>query len=258
MVFERLDGRPLETVLTSIQQSLTVAIGSNVDADVHTTTEHGKGLTTALDFQVEKPEGLSIRFLPAYSRATNWKKTVSLQNEYGQTMAHIAVMLGSLQLLHSLVDWGIDINLTDLKGSTALHYAFLCNESACAVFLIRSGADELALDELGRSVWELNPSLVDEFASRLPGVSKSDGSFSVSCRPAGDEWETELPGEATEPRAKYLLIQRWLCRMDEEHHSPDCSRDGQLPRSGISRPCDPGYENGKKFDINLIGRDTSV
>ena len=229
-----------------------------MDANVHTTPEHGKSLTTALHFQVEKLEGLSIRFLSAHSRATKWKKTVSLQNEYGQTMAHIAVMLGYLPLLRSLVDWGIAINLTDLKGSTALHYAFLCNESACAVFLIRSGANELALDELGRSAWELNPSLVDEFASRLPGVSKIDGSFSVSCHPAEDEWETEPPEETAELMAKYLLMQRWLHQVDGEHHSTECLRGDHLPWSGTSPPCDAGYENGKKFEVNLIGRDTSV
>ena len=151
MVLKVLDGRPLESILTSIQQRLEVAMGSSTDANVHNTQEHGGSQTAHLHLQLEELEDLSIRFLSAHSEAKNWKQIISLQNKSGQTMAHMAVMLGYLRLLGSLVKWGIDLNLTDFNGSTALHYAFLCNESACAILLIRSGVDELALDELGRS-----------------------------------------------------------------------------------------------------------
>lgn len=104
---------------------------------------------------------------------------------------------------------------------------------------------------------EPNPSLVDKSALQLPDVSKFEGSVSVPCHPAEHEWEMEPP-EAAVLRAKYLLVQRWLQRMDEGHHSADCLRDGHLPRSGTSPPCHLDYENSKKFEVNLIGRDTSV
>ena len=40
-VLGRTDGGPLESILTSIQQRLEVAMGSSTDANVHTTQEHG-------------------------------------------------------------------------------------------------------------------------------------------------------------------------------------------------------------------------
>ena len=106
--------------------------------------------------------------------------------EFGRSRTHFECE-DSRRLLGSLIGWGIDLNLTDLHGTTALHYTFLSNESACAVLLIHSGADELVLDELGRSAWGLSPSLADECMSRLRGVPKVDGSFSVSSCPAEEE-----------------------------------------------------------------------
>ena len=247
-VLETLDGRSLENIFTSIQQRLEAAFGSSTGANVHTTQEHGGGRTAHLDFQVEELEDVSIRFLSAHSKATNWKQIVSLQNDFGQTMAHIAVMLGYPRLLGSLIGWGIDLNLTDLHGSTALHYAFLCNESACAILLIRSGADELTLDELGRSAWDLNPPLADECTSRLQDVPKVDGSFSVSYRPA-EESEMEH-AEAAALEATYVLVQRWLELMEGEGRDTNDLNGEHMPQFGISPPCLPsnlGDRNGKKL-----------
>ena len=249
-LLERVDGRPRENILTSLQKFLATASQISTDASAHITPEREKDLITHFDFPVDGLEDLSIRVLSAYSRAADWKQTVSLQNEYGQTLAHMSVMLGYLRLLGYLVEWGIDLNLTDLKGSTALHYAFLFNESTCAVSLIRSGADELALDELGRSPWNLNPSLVDEVTLGLRHVSKVDGSFSASCRPAEEEWEMEPSEDAAVLRAKCLLVNRWLQRMDGGYNSTDCLRDDHLPRLGPSPMCLPPNltsGNGKKI-----------
>ena len=257
MVLEMVDGRQLEDILTSIQQRLEVAMGSSTDDNLDTTSDHGGSLAAHLDFQVEELEDLSIRFLSAHSKAENWKQIVSLQNKTGQTMAHMAVMLGYLRLLGSLIEWGIDLNLTDFNDSTALHYAFICNESACVVLLIRSGADELALDALGRSARGLNLSLVHEFTSQLRGVPKVNGSFSVSCRPADEESEMERLEEVAALEANYLLVQIWLRRMKEEECIIGDLNGEHMPQSGILPPCLPsnlGYWTGKRLSTLRIIR----
>ena len=243
-----LDGRPLETIFTSIQQRLEAAVGSSTGTNVHTTQEHGGGRTAHLDFQVEELEDVSIRFLSAHSKTTNWKQIVSLQNDFGQTMAHIAVMLGYPRLLGSLIGWEIDLNLTDLHGATALHYASLCNKSACAILLIQSGADELALDELGRSAMSLNPFWAEAYTTRLLGVPKVDGGSSVSYRPAEEELKTEHPEEAAALEASYLLVHRWLQQMEEEQRNINHFNGEDVPQPGVSPPCSPsnlGDGNGK-------------
>ena len=251
----RVDGRLRENILTSLQKFLATASQISTDASAQIIPEREKDLRAHLDSPVNGLEDLSIRVLSAYSKAADWKHTVSFQNEYGQTLAHMSVMLGYLRLLAYLVEWGIDLNLTDLKGSTALHYAFLFNEAACAVALIRSGADELALDELGRSPWNLNPPLVDEVTLGLRGVPKDDGSFSASCRPAEEEWEMEPSEDAAVLRAKCLLVQRWLQRMEGEDNGIDCLRGDDLPRLGTSRTCLPadlGSGDGKKIQTTSL------
>ena len=250
MIPERLDGTPLENVLTSIQQCLAVAMGSSTDPNVHTPMGHMEALVAHCYFQ--ELEKFSIRFLSTYSRATNWNQIVSLQNECGQTMAHIAVMLGYFQLLGSLVEWGIDLNLTDSKGSTALHYAFLCNELACAVLLIRSGADELALDELGRSPWDLNLYLALKITPRLRGLRKIDGSFSVSCHPAEEEWrETEPFGDVELKANRHPLVTNWLRLMDEERRMEDEQCTGVEQRKTLNDEDIPRHHPREPFDCPL-------
>ena len=248
------DGRPLEAILASIRQRLEVA---STDANISTTPGHGGPI--AHHIQTEDLEEVSIRFLSAHSKATNWKQIVSVQNESGQTMAHVAVMLGYLQLLGSLIEWGIDLNPTDLNGSTALHYAFLCNKTACAILLIRSGADEFALDGLGRSASSLNPSLAEECTSRLRGVPKVDSSFSISYHPAEEEWETKRPEEAAALEANYLLVQRWLQQMEEEQRNINYFNGEDMPQPGVSPSCSPsnlGDGNGKK--LSTLSNDPSI
>ncbi|PKC12447.1 hypothetical protein RhiirA5_463964, partial [Rhizophagus irregularis] len=49
--------------------------------------------------------------------------SISLQNRQQHTMLHIAAMLGYTRLCSVLIDKGIDLNLQDKYGFTALHYA---------------------------------------------------------------------------------------------------------------------------------------
>ena len=107
----------------------------------------------------ESIEDISTQFLRTCSTHPNWKQIVSSRNEYGQTMAHICVTLGYFRLLQNLCTWEIDLNAVDQMGSTALHYAYLFKQEKCAKVLIHSGVDQTIFDDLGRSPFDLDPSL---------------------------------------------------------------------------------------------------
>jgi hypothetical protein len=76
-------------------------------------------------------------------------------NEQGQTLLHLAIHLRYRELVQKLIDWGIDLNVRDVNGSTALHAAYLCDDLFIVAHLEASGATKFVLDELGRPPTEL-------------------------------------------------------------------------------------------------------
>jgi len=149
----------------------------------------------------ENMEDISIYFLRTYSSHPNWKQIVSTCNDYGQTLAHIAVTLGYVRLLQHLFRWQIDLNLVDSMGLSALHYAYLFKQEECAKILIYSGVDRSILDDLGRSPADLDPSLDVRLHSTMDidDDSSANGAPRIEC-------DTEMPDEAGKPYAKSFLV----------------------------------------------------
>ena len=165
-------------------------------------------------------EDISIHFLCTYSTDPNWKQIVSTCNDYGQTLAHIAVTLGYFRLLQHLFKWQIDLNLVDSTGLSALHYAYLFKQEECAKFLIHSGVDRFILDDLGRSPADLDPSLEVRLGSNMDmdSDSSADGAPAIEC-------DIEMPDEAGKHYAKHFLIQQWMREGEDERRD-----DVPLPR----------------------------
>ena len=162
-------------------------------------------------------EDVSIHFLGTYSTHPDWKEIISTCNDYGQTLAHIAVTLGYTQLLQYLFRWKIDLNAVDSMGLSALHYAYLYKQEECAKFLIHSGVDQFILDDLGRPPADLDPSLEARLRSIIDSGSSADGAPAIECG-------TEIPDEAGKLYAKHFLIQQWIREGEDE-------RRGDVPLS---------------------------
>ena len=77
--------------------------------------------------------GPSPALIATYSIHTTWRQTASLANDYCQTFAHISVVFGFLCLLQHLVAWGIDIQVQDDMGLTALHYAYFFQQQESVI-----------------------------------------------------------------------------------------------------------------------------
>jgi len=155
-------------------------------------------------------EDISIHFLCTYSAYPNWTQIISTRNDYGQTLAHIAVTLGFSRLLQHLSRWKIDLNIVDSMGLSALHYAYLFKQEECAKILIHSGVDRFILDELGRSPADLDPSLEVRLRSIMDmDMDSADGAPPIEC-------DTGMPDEAGKLYAKQFLIQQWMREGEDE------------------------------------------
>ena len=208
---ENADGGSLENVAALAQRYLQSFPSTPSSQGLANTQRHNDALG------VDGLEEFAIDFLSNYCGAEEWKVTISSCNKHGQTLAHVSVMLGYLKLLRYLITWGMDLNLADFQGFTALHYALLCNKLECAIFLIGSGANETIRNKCGEDAWAFNPSLFQEMNRRIHSASEIKSSSSMFSRILGLDikYEKEQPEAGAALRATDLLVERWLQQMKQ-------------------------------------------
>lgn len=73
--------------------------------------------------------------------ADEFGANVDLRNSEGQTMAHLAAMLGYASVLARLARRGAQLDAQDVSGMTPLQFACLCGQRSTARLLLRAGAD---------------------------------------------------------------------------------------------------------------------
>ena len=101
------------------------------------------------------PESGFLDVLSALKPLAEFPRLLATVNEQGQTLLHLAVHLRYRELVQKLIHWGIDPNVRDINGFTALHAAYLCDDPFVVGFLEAEGASPFVLDELGRLPTEL-------------------------------------------------------------------------------------------------------
>jgi len=215
-IYQKADGTIVQKIFASVQQSLAT-MNTSSNPSMNTRVDHSdnhEGAETPLRPEEVDLEEISIHFLRAYSIHPNWKQIISSCNDYGQTMVHISITLGYLRLLRHLSTWGIDLNVVDNMGLTALHYAYLFKQEECAKFLIHSGVDQFILDDLGRSPSDLDPSFEVRLRSNMDidSASHAEGASPI-------EYDNEMPDETGKLYAKRFLVQRWMRQGEDERRS---------------------------------------
>ena len=100
------------------------------------------------------PESAFLDILSALKPLPEFPRLLATVNEQGQTLLHLAIHLRYQELVQKLVHWGIDLNVRDVNGFTALHAGYLCDDPFVVGFLEAEGATPFVLDELGRSPTE--------------------------------------------------------------------------------------------------------
>jgi len=133
-------------------------------------------------------EGWALQFLDSLADKPSWENTVSLVNAHHQTLAHLAVLFRYTTLLKKVTQWGIDVDVQDVNGFTALHCAYLCGDLDSVGILKGYGADEDIQDNLGRRPLDMYiPSTNDPGR----GSPLSDHTPSSTQRPTASEEDRE-------------------------------------------------------------------
>jgi hypothetical protein len=147
------NGACLEATLATVYNSVTHQTpqpSNGTSGNTHDLVSRSNDSALPSSLEGLPVEEISIRFLSACSTRPQWRQSISITNEYGQTLAHLAVALGYAKLLQHLIHWGIDLHVADITRVTALHLAYIFHQSRCATLLIQSGARVSVLDDLGR------------------------------------------------------------------------------------------------------------
>jgi len=105
------------------------------------------------------PESAFLDILSALESLPEFPRLLATTNEQGQTLLHLAIHLRYRELAQKLIHWGIDLNVRDVNGFTALHAGYLCDDPLVVGFLEAAGATQFVLDELGRFPTELAASI---------------------------------------------------------------------------------------------------
>ena len=116
---------------------------------------NGKAPLRVGETRHDEIETAIIQALAPLQNTAYFAELISKTSDYKQTLAHFAVDFGYTNLLRRLVEWKIDLTISDVNGFTALHCAYSKGDSACVELLLENGAPEIALDALGRAPYQL-------------------------------------------------------------------------------------------------------
>jgi ankyrin repeat protein len=143
---------------------------------------HSRAIQAILDAGVDSrtlPEAAAYGFWDVVELLLRSGVDLDAQNLFGDTVLHVAVRLGGIETVGSLLKRGASCNIPNKERQTALHIAVV---STCSFeilkLLLDSGADILALDKAGSSILHslevLGSSIIFQY---LAGRFKSQSDF---------------------------------------------------------------------------------
>ncbi|KAG9018680.1 SPT3 Dosage dependent suppressor of Ty-induced promoter mutations-like protein [Tulasnella sp. 427] len=150
-------GSQLAEVLTSSLTShrSSTASRSNSSADLPAESSE---LGTSRDFQSSIISLLSVADEEMGAEAPMsipLPQALTFANPEGQTLLHLAAILGFHRLIKWLLERGADVDARDKNGFTALHFSASSGRFACTRLLLQAGADLEVVDGRGRRAAQL-------------------------------------------------------------------------------------------------------
>ena len=161
---------------------------------LHRATQPAHLTSQVFSIDVGELERWTLHFLASLAGEPSWENTVSLVNEHNQTLAHLAVLFQYTALLKRVAQWGIDVDVQDVNGFTALHCAYLCGDLDSVGILKGYGADEDIQDNLGRRPLDMYTLSTSDPGRDSPS---SDRTSSSAQKPAASEEDCETVSMAS-------------------------------------------------------------
>lgn len=124
-------------------QGMAMGQEGNMEAEI-------QPVTTPTDHEDVVLRCLSLTDMPG-GRIANWQLT----NAEGQTMVHLASILGYSRVLVALVARGARVDVSDNGGFTPLHFAALFGRRKIAKKLLRCNADPYKRNRIGETVFDV-------------------------------------------------------------------------------------------------------
>jgi len=231
-----------ESILTSMQRAVEAFL-EQASKGIEPNTSEG-----LLSLDHGQFEEIAIQILSSYSTYYDWKKDVSCRNEYGQTLAHLAVTLGYIRLLEQLISWEIDLSVRDTTGATALHFAYLYNHPECVSLLTRSGTNQQIHDEPGRQAYAMtsgasfNETLGDssDFTSeRSASITDREETFDILTPSGAPKLQNGMPTSA-QIEDSDLVAKQILLEAVPAEATRMSSQMATLPTADMTSPRDKG------------------
>ena len=177
------------------------------------------------DFESVIVDFLSVLDVDLDQSTTPVSSAISHTTPSGQTLLHLAAMLGFAVLVRFLIKHDVDLDVRDRNGYTALHFAAIGRSKECARLLVEAGADLEIVNVLGKTPQEQAP--FGFFEGAVGG--RSDGEDSVGVEDEEDDESRWGDGEQDEDevvtisRRPLSRTTRWHPEtpVSEEKHSQD-------------------------------------
>lgn len=83
-----------------------------------------------------------------------WSVPIDYQDELGNSLLHVAAQNGNKRLVKLCLRRGAQLNLQNLHGQTALHYAYGYGYDECGDYLVKRGADDSIRNKDGLTCYE--------------------------------------------------------------------------------------------------------
>jgi len=179
--------------------------------------------------------------------ARSTTSVISHQTNSGQTLLHLACFLDYPDLASFLITRGIDMDVRDRNGCTALHFTALSGSKECARLLLIAGADMEIVNVLGKTPVEVASD--GFFESLVPGdilpVHSTEG---VSDDEAA--WG-DVEDEEDRPKIKNTCLAKKL-------HRKSFIRDGNSTLSSGLTPLSPMIRQESEADDPPTPKDTKI